>query len=140
MTTQTVTEAAAGEVLGIPTADVRRLRKQELREDDGFVKSGRSVKLTSDGLKKITGAVAADVVVADPVFPEVRDLRVDGTCPNPRILMAQYSEGEVIVKVRVRVKDARNFVRGMMIPGCRMVQETLYAYEGRLPRLRGRWL
>lgn len=136
---RTVTEEAAGDVLGIPVGDVRRLRKRELRENEGFVRDGR-IKITESGLKKITGAIADEVPVADPVMPVMRSIRVDGTCPNPRILMGHFVDDGETVKVRVRVRDARNFVRGMTIESCRMVQSTLYSYEGRLPRLKGRWM
>lgn len=139
MTTElNVSEEAAAEMLGIRLAEVRRLRKDELGPDD-CLSVGRSFRITPDGLKKLAGFVGQRIPAEVPPVPDVRELVVEATCPNPKIIMCALDD-EKKTKVRCRVRDARNFTRGMKIPGCRMVQETLYAYEGRLPRIKGRWL
>ena len=141
-----VSEETAAEMLGIRISEVKRLRRKLLDGVD-YLTDGKTFKISPDGLKKISLAVAPlarkevkALVVEVPANPVRRELVVDGICPNPRILMAHYGEGVNIVKVRVRVRDSRNFTRGMTVPDCRMVDETLYAFEGRLPRLRGRWM
>ena len=136
-----VSEEAAAEMLGVRLSEVKRLRKTMLVEDAGYVSEGRSIRITPAGLKKIMGAVATGPVAVDiPNQPALCDLVVDATCPNPRILLCHISAGEKRTAVRCRVRDSNNFTRGMEIKGCRLVQETLYAYEGRLPRIKGRWL
>jgi hypothetical protein len=139
MTTElNVSEEAAAEMLGIRVAEVKRLRKDELGAD-GYVVSGRSVRITPIGLKKISAAVRGKIPAAVPELPALRELVVESACPNPKIILCVLDD-EKKTRVRCRVRDGKNFTRGMRISGCRMVQETLYAYEGRLPRIKGRWL
>lgn len=136
-----VSEEAAAEMLGIRVSEVKRLRRTVLLLDVEYVADGRSIRITPAGLKKISGAVAGAPVVVDvPAIPALCELVVEATCPNPRILMCHIGSGEKKTRVRCRVRESKNFTRGMKIPGCRMVQETLYAYEGKLPRVKGRWL
>jgi hypothetical protein len=149
MTTQNIelSEAAAGEVLGLREAEVKRLRRVLLEEGAGFSRVGRGIKITQEGLRIIADSVAAgaaekkraevSAVVVD-VGPVVfRDLVVDATVTNPKLVLAHYmSEGKP-VRVRCRVRSAVNFTRGMALQGCREVSASLFAYEGRLPRFRG---
>ncbi len=143
-----VTEEAAAEMLGIRLSEVKRLRRKVLLPELDYVSDGRSVRIHPGGLKKIGAAVepldkatVSALVVEIPDNPLMRDLIVDALCPNPRIIMCHWKkEDGQPVRVRLRVKESKFFVRGMAVPACRMVQETLYAYEGRLPRLRGRWM
>lgn len=125
-------------MLGIRVAEVKRMRKE--MGEDGIVMDGRSFRITPAGLKKMTAAVRGKIPADVPADPVLVDLLVDSTCPNPRIILCTVAGDEKKTRVRCRVRDARNFTRHMEIPGCRMVQETLYAYEGRLPRIKGRWL
>lgn len=133
-------------MIGIHVSDIKRLRKKILDADD-YVKAGKSVLLKKSGVEKIAAEIepekketVEDVVVQIPEAPVVRELVVDARCPNPRIMLAHFVADGKIVRVRVRVRDSGKFTRGMTIPSCRMVQETLYAYEGRAPRIKGRWL
>ena len=142
---KTVTEEEAAEMLGIRLAELKRLRRDVLLEDEGFVVEGRAIRVTSAGIKKISLAMTQAGRNEAPVVdvPEIaarRVLIVDAVCQNPRILLCHIAADEKKERVRCRVREAKNFTRGMELPGCRMVQETLYAYEGRLPRIRGRWL
>jgi hypothetical protein len=142
-----VSEETAAEMLGIRISEVKRLKRKLLLEGVDYLIDGKTIKISPDGLKKVSAAVrplerkeVKALVVEIPSNPLRRDLVVDGTCPNPRILMAHFDDASGPVKVRVRVRDSRNFTKGMTVPDCRMVDETLYAFEGRLPRLRGRWM
>jgi hypothetical protein len=60
--------------------------------------------------------------------------------PNPRMLICRYFDETGEVKVGVRVKSIRTFKRGMKF---RMVDKgregELWEYNGKLPRLVGRW-
>jgi hypothetical protein len=142
-----VTESAAAELLGIREAEVSRLRRRFLVEGAGWKKEGGDlIEITPDGLQSLAKAISqkkkGQVKAVVALVPDVagRDLVVDATCPNPRILMAHYvAEDGAVKRVRCRVRSSGLFVRGMAIPGCREISETLYAYEGRLPRGKGRW-
>lgn len=147
-TTETeLSEAAAGEVLGLRESEVKRLRREMLKEGDGFSRAGRAVRITSAGMQVIAEAVAAGVeekkraavsAVVVNVGPVVfRDLVVDSIVTNPRLVLAHYLAEGIPVRVRCRVRSSVNFTRGTVMVGCREVTETLFAYEGRLPRFRG---
>lgn len=141
-----VSEEAAGEMLGLPLLEVRRMRRAFLLEGTGFKKEkGGRISISATGLRRLAEAIAEggprDQVAAiverieEPVY---RDLVVDATCPNPRIVLAHYDAGHGPVRVRVRVRDGGKFARGMRM-SAREVQPTLFAYEGRPPRARGVW-
>jgi hypothetical protein len=66
---------------------------------------------------------------------ERAELVVLRTCPNPHLVLCTLGE----LTVRCRVRDSRNFVRGMKIPEARRISEKLYSFDRRLPRSRGRW-
>jgi hypothetical protein len=72
-----------------------------------------------------------------------RELEVIRVGPNPRILTCRYRELASERVCKVGVKDVRNFVRGMKFRMAEPIDELEYAgvwrYEGRLPRVRGRW-
>lgn len=143
----TVTEAAAAEMIGIPVKEVSRMRRKMLVPSVDYELTGKSIRLSVAAVGKIAAGIAtpekkegAEIVVVVPVAPEVRELVVDGTCPNPKILLCHLVQGGKVVRVRCRVRDSKHFTRGMTIPQCRMVDETLFSYEGRAPRIRGRWL
>ena len=72
-----------------------------------------------------------------------RELEVIRVGPNPRILTCRYRELASERICKVGVKNVANFVRGMRFKMTEPVAEIEYAgvwrYEGKLPRLRGRW-
>jgi hypothetical protein len=72
-----------------------------------------------------------------------RELEVIRVGPNPRILTCRYLELASERVCKVGVKTVANFVRGMKFRMEEPVNELEYAgvwrYEGRLPRLKGRW-
>jgi hypothetical protein len=142
---KTLTESEAAELLGIRSAELRRLRREILPEE----KEGGPISSTS--AKKIGVAIASGTVALSPdtdaknevpfALPQPGGrctLTVEKLVVNPRILIALDAEKKA---VRVRVRDSRNFLRGMTLADCREITPgSLYAYEGRLPRLRGRWI
>lgn len=123
----TYTDEAAAEALGLPVAELRRLRKKSLPD---------LKRWDEDSIKKMAELIAGDVPVADPAGQTFARLRVERTVPNPNIVLAMCGE----MPVRVRVRSSANFVRGMYIEGARHVDGDLWAYEGKLPRLKGRWI
>jgi hypothetical protein len=72
-----------------------------------------------------------------------RELEVIRVGPNPRILTCRYLELASERVCKVGVKSVANFVRGMKFKMEEPVSEIEYAgvwrYEGRLPRIKGRW-
>jgi hypothetical protein len=145
MTTEiNVTESAAAEILGLGVGEVKRLRKEALVEGRDFEVVGRSVRITTEGMESLSAAVLGEkkegVPVAVPRVMETRDVVVDALCPNPRILLCHYVANGAIVRARCRVRNSKNFTRGMTVEGCRVINDSLVAYEGRLPRLRGRFV
>jgi hypothetical protein len=72
-----------------------------------------------------------------------RELEVIRVGPNPRILTCRYKELASERVCKVGVKTVANFVRGMKFRMAEPVNELEYAgvwkYEGKLPRIKGRW-
>jgi hypothetical protein len=72
-----------------------------------------------------------------------RELEVIRVGPNPRILTCRYKELASERTCKVGVKSVANFVRGMKFRMVEPIDELEYAgvwrYDGRLPRVKGRW-
>jgi hypothetical protein len=67
----------------------------------------------------------------------VKILRI---CANPRLVLCDYQDEGLERRVLVRVGRNGNFVRGMELKALRPARETEpWVFQGRLPRLRGRW-
>ena len=61
-------------------------------------------------------------------------------CPNPRLVMCSYGEGEFERRVLVRVGRNGKFATGMKLKALRPQREgEVWVYTGALPRLPGRW-
>jgi len=85
------------------------------------------------------GGSASNLSVTNE-YEEVK-VKVLRVCANPRLLLCAYSEdGGVERRILVRVGRNGNFIRGMELKAIRPARETeLWVFQGRLPRLRGRW-
>jgi hypothetical protein len=72
-----------------------------------------------------------------------RELEIIRVGPNPRILTCRYKELASERVCKVRVKTVANFVHGMKFRMAEPINEIEYAgvwrYEGKLPRIKGRW-
>jgi hypothetical protein len=72
-----------------------------------------------------------------------RELEVVRVGPNPRILTCRYKELASERVCKVGVKSAANFVCGMKFrmaePSDSLEFASVWRYEGKLPRARGRW-
>jgi hypothetical protein len=67
----------------------------------------------------------------------VKILRI---CANPRLVLCVYQDGGLEHRVLVRVGRNANFVPGMELKAIRPARDTEpWEYQGKLPRLRGRW-
>jgi hypothetical protein len=68
---------------------------------------------------------------------KVKILRI---CANPRLVLCGYQDEGLERRVLVRVGRNANFVPGMELKAIRAARETEpWGFEGKLPRLRGRW-
>ncbi len=63
-------------------------------------------------------------------------LIVTSLCLNPRMLLAKNEAG---AEVRCQVRANTNFKARMKLDRCRRDGPTLYTYQGRLPRRKGRY-
>ena len=67
----------------------------------------------------------------------VKILRI---CANPRLVLCGYQDEGFERRVLVRVGRNMNFMPGMELKAIRAPKETEpWVFQGRLPRLRGRW-
>jgi hypothetical protein len=139
--------------LAIRKADRSRELAFKRMEASGRV-FNREVKKVKKEKKKVRevaeGEEGTDEVAADnEVDLEVRrsgierELEVIRVGPNPRILTCRYLELASERVCKVGVKSVANFVRGMKFKMEEPVSEIEYAgvwrYEGKLPRIKGRW-
>jgi hypothetical protein len=139
--------------LAIRKADLARAAAIRQMEASGRVFNLEVRKVKKDkkkGSELVEGVVGADEVVVDnevDLEPKragiERELEVIRVGPNPRILTCRYKELASERVCKVGVKTVANFVRGMKFRMVEPVNELEYAgvwrYEGKLPRLRGRW-
>jgi hypothetical protein len=67
-------------------------------------------------------------------------MKVLRACANPRLVLCGYQNEGLERRVLVRVGRNANFVPGMELKAMRPERETEpWAFQGKLPRLRGRW-
>jgi hypothetical protein len=78
---------------------------------------------------------------AEPAKGEGVKVKILRVCANPRLVLCVCSEDEGVERrILVRVGRNRNFVRGMELKAIRPAKASEpWLYQGRLPRLRGRW-
>ena len=67
-------------------------------------------------------------------------MKVLRVCANPRLVLCGYQDEGFERRVLVRVGRNMNFMPGMELKAIRAPKETEpWVFQGRLPRLRGRW-
>ena len=112
-----------------------RVEKPEIAQALSATNNGVEEVLKQEGL----GDSAPNLSVTNE-YEEVK-VKVLRVCANPRLLLCAYSEdGGVERRILVRVGRNGNFIRGMELKAIRPARETeLWVFQGRLPRLRGRW-
>ena len=67
-------------------------------------------------------------------------MKVLRLCANPRLVLCAYQDNGLECRVLVRVGRNANFMPGMELKAMRPARETeVWGYQGKLPRLRGRW-
>jgi hypothetical protein len=84
----------------------------------------------------------ADLTPNSFVTNEHEEVKVKVTriVANPRLLLCSYQDNGLERRVLVRVGRNANFMLGMELKAIRPERETeVWGYQGKLPRLRGRW-
>ena len=134
----TFSEKEASERLGISIEAVTMMRRAHLSNGIDFTREKQLIRFSPSGMDKLVSRLGERPQEGEPLQAgKVVTLIVDrSNFPNPRILMAVQPGSTTVV--RVRVKDSKNWMRGMEIPNCRYVGAGLYHYEGRQPRFRGK--
>jgi hypothetical protein len=98
---------------------------------------------TNDGAEEVHKQKGlADSAPNSFVTGEQREVMVKvlRCCPNPRLILCGYRDGGLERRVLVRVGRNANFMPGMELKAIRPEREAEpWGYQGRLPRLRGRW-
>ena len=139
-------EADLAKRLGLTRGRVRLARRQYLQEGDGWIKKGKKVLLTADGVIKLLGVFQIDQEDVPEV--EYKDLIVVRFWTNPRLLgciaaedykpaeLRHYKPAEMATLV---VRETKNFTKGMLVPAKKNPGETLWSLACKLPRYRGRF-
>lgn len=138
---------------------VRKMRQENLFEGEDFriVRSG--VEYSPDGIKKTLALIHVTApespIEGTDIPPDAEPDPAKKTPPagvpavpasvlkvwpnNPHYLLAKLSGAEITICV----KEARNFIPGMEIPGEHLKRRgqfsQIYDFVGRCPRGRGRW-
>jgi hypothetical protein len=104
----------------------------------------KALSVTNNGVEEVLKQEgSADLVPNSFVTNEHEEVQVKvlRVCANPRLVLCGCSEDEGVERrILVRVGRNRNIVPGMELKALRPVRESEpWLYQGRLPRLRGRW-
>jgi hypothetical protein len=76
----------------------------------------------------------------EPVESAEVKVKVLRICANPRLVLCACEDDGLERRVLVRVGRKANFTRGMELKAIRPARDSEpWPYQGRLPRLRGRW-
>jgi hypothetical protein len=111
-----------------------RVEKPEIAKALSVTNNGVEEVLKQEGLADL---VPNSFVTNEHEEVQVKVLRV---CANPRLVLCGYQHEGLERRVLVRVGRNGNFVRGMELKAIRPARESeLWGYQGKLPRLRGRW-
>jgi hypothetical protein len=133
---------ASGKVFNREVNKVKKEEKNDNKKAEGTSDSemGGAVIDGELGMEKSTGILEGGNKGRAGIDRELEVIRVG---PNPRILTCRYKELASERICKVGVKSVANFVRGMKFRMAEPLDELEYAgvwrYEGRLPRLKGRW-
>jgi hypothetical protein len=133
---------ASGKVFNREVTKVKKEEKNDNKKAEGEADTERwgTVMGTEGRLEESSGIQEGEDKGSRGIERELEVIRVG---PNPRILTCRYWELASERICKVGVKSVANFVRGMKFRMVEPVDEIEYAgvwrYEGKLPRLKGRW-
>lgn len=126
------TEKELSEELGVEREMLKQLRDEGL---DGWQKEGNWIVWTPEGEHGVRNAIQKLLCIeelSDPLpVPEPQDFVVTKIPLNRRLLIC----GEVYIKV----KDNKNFLKGMTVHARPPTEGRSWVMVGRCPRWRGRY-
>jgi hypothetical protein len=130
-----VAENELATALGVPLDRLRAVRMEAV-EPSETKKEGRRVLLSRMAVERVSELLRCpEVVLEKKEEGGAVAARVSKVPMNPRIVFARLESGE---EIRVRVRDSKKFVVGMMLKA-RAGDGGVYLLEGRGPRFKGRW-
>jgi hypothetical protein len=130
------------------SGDVEIIRTREARGPSGRkAQPKRAQEGTSGEEPEIAKALPATNESEEPMLERVEPVeraevkvKILRICANPRLVLCAYQDDGLERRVLVRVGKNRNFARGMELKAIRPARESEpWGYQGKLPRLRGRW-
>lgn len=147
-------EAAVAKKIGVGRDVLIEYRQAHLEKNLDWRTNRKQVELSQDAIDKISTALGATAVSAEPEahntpsaqtpasVPEAPvELEVVRIYPNPRLLAAKTADGRL---VNVAVPRNKNFRPRMQIKARPPVNgaigsTSLFSLDGRCPRYPGRW-
>jgi hypothetical protein len=131
----------------IRTREVRgpggRKARHKRAQESTSVEEPEIAKASNDGAEEVHKQKgSADLVPNSFVTNEHEEVKVKvlRLCANPRLVLCAYQDEGLERRVLVRVGRNANFMPGMELKAMRPARETeVWGYQGKLPRLRGRW-
>ena len=131
----------------IRTREVRgpggRKARHKRAQESTSVEEPEIAKASNDGAEEVHKQKgSADLVPNSFVTNEHEEVKVKvlRLCANPRLVLCGYQDEGLERRVLVRVGRNANFMPGMELKAMRPARETEpWGYQGKLPRLRGRW-
>lgn len=139
-----VREKDVARALGLALKVVRELRTQHLEAGVDWTKDGAAVFYRKEAVAKLRGALGLALTPPPaPVPPEApkEEAPAELTATvirfyhNPRILGIRVGDKEG----RLRVRDPKNFTRGLECPVRLVAEPDLYELTCRAPRWRGKF-
>lgn len=143
ITMSSTPEREWAETVGLTAEGAARLRRENLREGHGFIRSGNRILLTAEGVASLSALLALGKNPAAPSEPQGAALAhhvlwVERLTQNPRIVfcLTKKSGGE---RVRLKVRDSKNFRPGMEVTRCVHLGGDVFSLDGNCPRFPGRF-
>lgn len=135
MTMDEYTEEAAAEALGVSLREVKRMRAAFLKHGVDYHRGdGGRVVFGKDAVSKLASVIGKkeDARAAADTAPVAVVARVEQFTVNPNLLIGQEVPGGN--SLRIRVRDASRFRRGMLLDPCRVIRDGLVEFCGAVPR------
>jgi len=141
-------ESCVAERFGVTRHALENFRSHELKKTE-WKKEGRDIYLSERAIEKLRKSLGDPDVECSSCLkngsaaPELVQLVVIRTYPNPRLLLARFPDPTTptdAAPVRVQCLNNANFRTGMKIKAKPPTDSfPLYRLEGRGPRFPGRW-
>jgi len=136
--TKGLTEQNFSDSSGIPRSRLKIFRKEFLDEGADLSLENGYVTFTAAGQDKLTAKLELGQEVKAPE-EEKTTLVIERFWTNPTLLGCRQEGSHEEGLETVRVRDAKNFIKGMKVPVKRQPGQRLWLLDGPHPRYRGRY-